>query len=122
MSSNHARGTSSSRARIRIAVVGGLSRATELWSRAGDEIGVELEHHDGRAGGRRSRDIVAAVRRADLVVIITDPNSHAGVAVAGRGGSSAGGPKLLGENLRPDGIGALIEASLAAARAEPARR
>jgi len=116
-------GTSSARsARLRIAVVGGLSRATDLWSRAGDEIGVELEHHDGRAAGRRSRDIVAAVRRADLVVIITDPNSHAGVAVARRAAIAAARPHLLVKHLRPDGIGALIQTRLAAARAGAAKR
>jgi hypothetical protein len=50
--------------RIRVAVVGGLSRTGEQWSRAGQAIGVEVEQHDGRTHGRGSHDIVAAVRRA----------------------------------------------------------
>ena len=74
----------SNHSRVRVVVIGGLSRAGELWSRAGDSIGVDLEHHDGRTRGRGAQEITAAVRRADVVVIITDPNSHGGVAVARR--------------------------------------
>ena len=103
----------SSQDRIRVAVVGGLSRAGQLWSRAGDAIGVDLEHHDGRTAGRRSRDIVAAVRRADVVVIITDPNSHAGVAVARRAALNAARPHLLVKHLRPDDLGALLAPTVA---------
>jgi hypothetical protein len=103
--------------RVRVAVVGGLSRAGNLWSRAGEAIGVELEHHDGRTRGRGSHEIVAAVRRADVVVIITDPNSHGGVGVARRAAISAARPHVLVKHLRPDGLGEAV----AAARAHEAR-
>jgi Uncharacterized protein conserved in bacteria (DUF2325) len=109
------------RDRIRVAVVGGLSRAGAQWSRAGQAIGVELEHHDGRTRGRRGEDIVAAVRRADVVVIITDPNSHAGVALARRAAISAARPHLLIKHLRPDGLGAVLGDALALARTGAAR-
>jgi hypothetical protein len=114
----------SSQDRIRVAVVGGLSRAGQQWSHAGDAIGVDLEHHDGRTAGRRSRDIVAAVRRADVVVIITDPNSHAGVAVARRAALSAARPHLLVKHLRPGDLGALLGSTVAtvAQRRDPPRR
>jgi hypothetical protein len=104
----------SQHARIRVTVVGGLSGATAQWSRAGDAIGVELEHHDGRPGGRGSHAIVAAVRRAHLVVIITDPNSHGGVAVARRAAIAAARPHLLVKHLRPQGLRAVITDALAA--------
>jgi hypothetical protein len=107
--------------RIRVAVVGGLSRAGPQWSRAGDAIGVELEHHDGRTRGHGTRDIVAAVRRADVVVIITDPNSHAGVAVARRAALSAARPHVLVKHLRPGDLGAVVESAVAAGRREPSR-
>src|SRR4051812_32166934 len=96
------------RDRIRVTIVGGLSRAGEQWSRAGRAIGVDLEHHDGRTGGRRGDELVAAVRRADVVVIITDPNSHTGVALARRAAISAARPHLLIKHLRPGGLGAAL--------------
>src|SRR5215468_1917469 len=102
--------------RIRVAVVGGLSRGAEQWSRAAHAAGVEVEHHDGRTAGRGSQAIVAAVRRAQVVVIITDPNSHAGVAVARRAAIAAARPHLLIKHLRPQALPELLADALAAAR------
>jgi ribosome-interacting GTPase 1 len=102
--------------RIRVAVVGGLSRAGDLWSRAGDALGVELEHHDGRTRGSGVAEIVAAVRRADVVVIITDPNSHNGVAAARRAAIAAARPHVLVKHLRPGGLATVLAQTLAAAR------
>ena len=104
--------------RTRVAVIGGLSRAGELWARAGRSLGVQLEHHDGRTGGRGARGIVAAIRRADVVVIITDPNSHNGVAVARRAAIAAARPHLLVKHLRPDGLGSVLAGTVAAAHAQ----
>lgn len=99
--------------RLHVAVVGGLTRATALWSRAGDALGVEIEHHDGQASGRGAGEIAAAVRRAHVVVIITEPNSHNGVAVARRAAISAARPHLLIKRLRPGGLGELLSQQLA---------
>lgn len=107
--------------RIRVAVVGGLTRATELWCRAGEAIGVELEHHAGRTRGRGVDEITAAVRRADIVVIITDPNSHGGVAVARRAAAAAARPHLLVKHLRPGGLAAVLADALAIVRARAVR-
>jgi len=95
-------------------VVGGLSRAGDLWTRAGQSLGVELEHHDGRTRGRGAQEIIAVVRRADVVVIITDPNSHGGVAVARRAAISAARPHLLVKRLRPGGLQAVLADAVAA--------
>ena len=99
--------------RLHVAVVGGMTRAAVLWSRAGDALGVEIEHHDGRTCGRGAGEITAAVRRAHVVVIITEPNSHGGVAVARRAAISAARPHLLVKRLRPGGLGALLSQQLA---------
>jgi len=112
----------SQRDRLRVAIVGGLSRAGEHWSRAGRAIGVELEHHDGRTAGRGSHGIVAAVRRADVVVIITDPNSHGGVAVARRAAILAARPHVLVKHLRPAGLRDVLGDALAATRSASAMR
>lgn len=105
----------------KVVVIGGLSRAGELWSRAGHSIGVDLEHHDGRTRGRGAQEIAAAVRRADVVVIITDPNSHGGVAVARRAAIAAARPHVLVKRLRPNGLAAVLaDAALHADDAAPA--
>jgi hypothetical protein len=106
----------STQQRIRVAVIGGLSRAGDLWSRAGDSIGVQLEHHDGRTRGRGAAEIAAAVRRADVVVIITEPNSHGGVTVARRTATAAHLPHLLVKRLRPNGLAAVLAEATAMAR------
>ena len=108
----------SNRDRVRVAVVGGLSRAGELWSRAGNTLGVELEHHDGRTRGRGAHDIVAVVRRADVVVIITDPNSHGGVAIARRAAIAAARPHVLVKHLRPARLQAVLADAVTAARTQ----
>ena len=109
----------SSPGRIKVAVVGGLSRAGELWSRAGHSLGVELEHHDGRIRGRGAHEIAAAVRRADVVVIITDPNSHGGVGVARRAAIAAARPHVLVKHLRPAGLAAVLADAMATGSARP---
>lgn len=106
--------------RLRVAVVGGLTRATHLWTRTGRELGVHLEHHDGQSAGRRADAIASMVRRADVVVIITEPNSHSGVAAARRAALAHERPHVLVHRLRPDGLRDLIAPWLgppAAARA-----
>jgi hypothetical protein len=105
---------------LRVAVIGGLTRATDQWRRAGAAIGVHLEHHDGQSAGRRAADIAAIVRRADVVIIITDLNSHNGVALARRAALAHGRAHLLVRRLRPDGVAQAISDALATARAAQA--
>lgn len=90
--------------KLRVAVIGGLSRASGQWVAAGVKAGFDLEHHDGKCGGRGPRDIAAAIRRSDVVVILTDTNSHIGVGVARKAAAAAGRPFMLVKRLRPDGI------------------
>jgi tetratricopeptide (TPR) repeat protein len=102
---------------LRVAVIGGLTRATDQWKRAARAIGVQVEHHDGQSGGRRGGDIEAIVRRADVVLVITDLNSHNGVSHARRAALAHGRPHLLLRRLRPDGMAAAIAEAFATARA-----
>lgn len=92
----------------RVAVIGGLSRATNQWEAAGVGLGVEIEHHDGNASGRGAGEIVAAVRRADFVVIITDLNSHNGVGVARQAALASNKRHVLVKRLSPDGLSACL--------------
>ena len=96
------------------------SSTEDRGARAGEAIGVELEHHVGGTKGRDVEAITAAVRRADIVVIITDPNSHGGVAIARRAALAAARPHLLVKHLRPGGLAAVLADAFAVARAQAA--
>lgn len=100
----------------RVAVIGGLTRATRDWERAGDELGVIVEHHDGNAHGARAATLGAVVRRADVVVTIMMPNSHNAVSIARQAAHAYGRVCLLVKRLRPDGLAIVVAEGLALAR------
>lgn len=95
--------------RLRVAVIGGLSRANDLWVRTGSQYGLDLEQHDGNIHGRGSAEVASIVRRADIVVIITNPNSHGGVETARRVAIACDRPFVLVERLRPHGLPAVLD-------------
>jgi hypothetical protein len=70
---------------MRIAVVGGLDRAARELEQRARAGGHELELHTGAVGGSAAAaSLRSLVMRADLVVILTDVNSHNGVQMARR--------------------------------------
>jgi hypothetical protein len=78
-----------------IAVVGGLDRNAPLFSRIAADAGHTFELHTGRTNGRGVETLAAMIDRADLVVIITDVNSHTGVQLARRMSVERGRPHLI---------------------------
>ena len=107
--------TESSAEPPRIAIIGGLTRATHEWERAGEALGVHLEHHDGRTHGCRADTLAAIVRRADVVVTITIPNSHNAVAIARKTALLHGRAYLQVKRLRPSGLASVLGEVLALA-------
>lgn len=67
---------------MRIAVIGGHDRSEVALGALAKESGHELEFHTGHVGGRGANEIRSLVARADLVVVVTDVNSHGAVHVA----------------------------------------
>jgi hypothetical protein len=67
---------------MRIAVIGGVERTQTTLERLAADLGHELEFHPGHINGRGVEEIRRAVGRADLVVVLTDVNSHGAVKVA----------------------------------------
>jgi Uncharacterized protein conserved in bacteria (DUF2325) len=100
----------------RIAVVGGLSRSTLEWERAGAAIGAIVEHHKGDTTGVRATTLAAIVRRADVVIAIAMPNSHNAVATARRISADFGRGFVLVKRLSPSSLGAVVADVLAVAR------
>ena len=68
---------------MRIGIVGGLDRKARELEGIALARGHQLELHTGVIGGSASAaGLRAMVARADLVIVVTDVNSHNGVRVA----------------------------------------
>ncbi len=64
---------------MRIGWVGGLDRSKALFEEVAERAGHTLEMHEGHIGGRGTHNLEGVVARCDLVVIVTDTNSHGAV-------------------------------------------
>ncbi len=69
---------------MRIAIVGGVERAEPELTRIAHALGHDLEYHPGHMGGRGAQGLRRMIERCELVVIVTDVNSHTAVQVAKR--------------------------------------
>jgi hypothetical protein len=69
---------------MHIGLVGGIDRNAPLYGELARDSGHSVECHTGVLAGRGSDSLAALVERADVVVVITDVNSHAGVLGARR--------------------------------------
>jgi hypothetical protein len=67
---------------MRIAWIGGLDRNEHELSVMAEKAGHALELHTGAVGGRGAGELRAAIGRADVVIIVTDVNSHGAVQLA----------------------------------------
>ena len=67
---------------MRLLIVGGVERTEGRLEEAAAELGHTLEFHGGHVEGRGSEGLRVAVDRADLVIVVTDVNSHGAVHVA----------------------------------------
>lgn len=61
---------------MRIGIVGGLDRSELSYERLARDHGHEVEVHDGDMRGTAVAALAGLVDRPDLVVIVTDINSH----------------------------------------------
>jgi hypothetical protein len=68
----------------RIAVVGGFDRQARLLGEMAARAGRTVEFHTGDVRGRGAGGLRAVVGRSDLIVIVTDHNSHGAVIAAKR--------------------------------------
>lgn len=69
---------------MRVGIVGGLDRSEQAYQRAVGALGHEVEHHTGYMRGQASHALERLVERSDLVVIVTDVNSHVAVQTTRR--------------------------------------
>ena len=80
---------------MRIGWVGGLDRSKALFEEVAQRAGHTLEMHEGHVGGRGSTILEGVVARCDVLVIVTELNSHGGVMHAKRLARRAGRRSVL---------------------------
>jgi hypothetical protein len=64
---------------LRIGWVGGLDRSRALFAEVAERAGHTLEMHEGHVGGRGNLLLEGLVARCDVLVVVTELNSHGGV-------------------------------------------
>jgi hypothetical protein len=94
---------------MRIGVIGGLDRNARELQELARCHGHELELHTGVVSGpASSAGLRALVGRADLVVVLTDINSHNGVQLARRQARLLNRPLRIMRRLGPSRLAALL--------------
>jgi hypothetical protein len=64
---------------MHIGLVGGLDRTESVFPQLAKRAGHRLECHNGDLSGRGSDTLQTLVERSDVVIVVTDVNSHAAV-------------------------------------------
>jgi hypothetical protein len=64
---------------MRLGIVGGPDRAEQIYRRLADQASVELEFHTGDQSGHGGATLDSLIERSDVVVVVTNVNSHAAV-------------------------------------------
>jgi predicted dehydrogenase len=98
----------------RIGVIGGVDRCTALLERTAETLGCRLEHHCGRTSGPKSSELDALVARVDLVIILTDTNSHGAVGKARRLAQVYDRKHVLARRISPSRLIEIVSMQLAA--------
>jgi hypothetical protein len=96
---------------MRIGIVGGLDRRARELEDIALARGHQLELHTGViAGAASAAGLRALVARVDLVLVVTDVNSHNGVRMARRQARISGRPLRLVRRLGAAQFEALVRA------------
>lgn len=69
---------------MHIGIVGGVERGEQRYAAVAASHGHSFEFHGGDTAGRGSASLEALVERSDLVICVTDVNSHSAVLGARR--------------------------------------
>jgi hypothetical protein len=95
---------------MRIGVVGGITRNEAQLGEMARIAGHRLESHSGNVHGRGADELRAMVERSELLVILTDVNSHGGVQLARKIANRLGKGALLTRRLGAARFAQLLEA------------
>ena len=106
---------------MKVVWIGGMTRSAEQYEREAARFGHHLEAHDGTVGGRGSGTLRTAIQRADLVIALTEVNSHGAVGIARKEARELDKPFVLLRRCGLSRFRALLE-SLAGSETRERRR
>ena len=69
---------------MRIGIIGGVERSEQHYERLAERAGHKLMFHGGHVGGRGRETLSLIIDQCDLVIVVTDVNSHGAVQFARR--------------------------------------
>ncbi len=95
---------------MRIGLIGGVQRMEPHYERLAKAAGHEVVFHDGHLRGGGGGALTEFIDRCDVVVVLTDVNSHAAVQVARRHLRDHGRTPLLVRKFGLSRFGALLAA------------
>ncbi|HKU44733.1 MAG TPA: DUF2325 domain-containing protein [Polyangiales bacterium] len=67
---------------MRVGIIGGVERNQARYEEVARAIGCDVEFHHGHMRGRGPEALDTLVERCDLIVIVTEINSHSAVRAA----------------------------------------
>jgi len=94
---------------MHIGIVGGLDRNEGFYEDLARRAGHGFEHHNGHLAGRGTASLGTLVERCDLVIVVTDVNSHAAVWRVRRLVKLRGNRCILMSRCGPSKFSALLE-------------
>jgi hypothetical protein len=95
---------------MHVGIIGGLDRAAPHYREVALRLGHSVECHTGDLAGNGPHALEAVVQRSDLVVIVTDVNSHGAVWQARRLSRRHGAPLVFVRRLGVARLRQLVEA------------
>jgi hypothetical protein len=101
---------------MRIGVIGGTEKSLTRYEQLAAEHGGAVEFHDGHMAGRGTQALDSMLRRCDLIVIITQINSHAAVQRAQRYCRKQGRPVLIVRRFGLHTFALVVRTGVSAAR------
>jgi hypothetical protein len=103
---------------MRVGIIGGVERNQARYEEVAKAVGCDVEFHAGHMRGRGTQTLDSLVERCDLIVIVTEINSHTAVRMAQKFSRKRGRRVLIA---RKFGIHTFEQAARAA-QAEAAER
>lgn len=104
---------------MRVGIVGGVERNQARYEEVAKAVGCDVEFHAGHMRGRGTETLDSLVERCDLVVIVTEINSHCAVRMTQKFSRKRGRRVLIA---RKFGIHTFEQAARAALAEENAAR
>jgi Uncharacterized protein conserved in bacteria (DUF2325) len=67
---------------MRVGIIGGVERNQARYEEVAKAVGCDVEFHAGHMRGRGTETLDTLIERCDLIVIVTEINSHTAVRMA----------------------------------------